>query len=446
MVAQSDVAGGSETLSRPVVGKLFWRIIPLLLLIVMLNYIDRSNLGFAALQMNGQLGFSPSVYGTGASIFFIGYVCAQIPATLLIHKFGARRTIAWIMVAWGLIAAAMALISDTTSFYTLRFLLAIAEAGMIPGATLYIAQWFPQSERGRAIGTLYTATAAAVVIGGPVSGALLEMPAWLGLQPWQWMFVLEAAPTIILGLFVGRILTDDPSRASWLDEGERNELITTLAREQRNVGTLTVSGGWSVLANWRVWVLFVTYICIGAQFLSMVLWLPQIIRHLQNLKPFEIGLITAIPYLISVVLMYYVGRHSDRTGTRSPYVIAGLVIGALGCAGSAYFTASPVLSLVVLIIGISGINPLVGPFWSFATGFLRGSAAAVGIAILSCGGSIGGFLATFLLGIFRERFGSFEIGLYFMAGIAILGALLMWLVARNQEATLLGQEPAAATR
>lgn len=361
MVARTEIAGGAA-LSSAVVSKLFWRIVPLLLLIVMLNYIDRSNLGFAALQMNGQLGFSPAIYGTGASIFFIGYVCAQIPATLLIHRFGARRVIACIMVAWGLIAGAMALISDTTSFYTLRFLLAIAEAGMIPGATLYISQWFPQSERARAIGTLYTATAAAVVIGGPLSGALLELPPWLGLQPWQWMFILEAAPTVILGFFIARILTDDPSRAAWLDERERNELVTILAQERRNVGALNVTAGAAALANWRIWVLFVTYICIGAQFLSMVLWLPQIIRHLQNLGPFQIGLVTAIPYLISVVLMYYVGQHSDRTGKRSPYVIAGLLIGALGCAASAYLTASPVLSLVALIIGISGINPLVGPF------------------------------------------------------------------------------------
>jgi MFS family permease len=199
-----------------------------------------------------------------------------------------------------------------------------------------------------------------------------------------------------------------------------------------------------VLANWRVWVLFVTYICIGAQFLSMVLWLPQIIRHLQNLRPFEIGLISAIPYLISVVLMYYVGRHSDRTGTRSPYVIAGLIIGAAGCAASAYLTASPVLSLIALIVGISGCNPLVGPFWSFATGFMQGRAAAVGIGLLSGGGSIGGFLATYLLGVFRQHYGSFEAGLYFMAGLALVGAALMWLVAHKREATLLGQEPATA--
>jgi MFS transporter, ACS family, tartrate transporter len=173
--------------------------------------------------------------------------------------------------------------------------------------------------------------------------------------------------------------------------------------------------------------------------------LPQIIRHLQNLRPFEIGLVSAIPYLISVILMYYVGRHSDRTGTRSPYVIGGLVLGAVGTAASAYLTASPVLSLIALIIGISGMNPLVGPFWSFATGFMQGRAAAVGIGLLSSGGSIGGFLATYLLGVFRQQFGSFEVGLYFMAGIALFGALLMWIVSRNHEAVLLGQAPAPAS-
>jgi MFS transporter, ACS family, tartrate transporter len=444
MAARTGLADEGHALSAAVVAKLFWRIVPLLMLLVMLNYIDRSNLGFAALQMNSELGFTPEVYGAGASIFFIGYLFAQIPANLLTHKFGARRMIAWIMVAWGLIAAAMATISDAKSFYALRFLLAIAEAGMIPGATLYISQWFPQRERGRAIGTLYTATALAVVIGGPLSGALLELPGWLGLKPWQWMFIIEAAPTILLGLFVGRVLSDDPGRASWLGEPERRELIDTLERERRNVGALKVTGGYAVLANWRIWLLFFTYTCIGAEFLSMVLWLPQIIRHLQNLRPFEIGLVTAIPYLISVVLMYYVGRHSDRTGTRSPYVIGGLVIGGLGCAASAYLTASPVLSLIALIVAISGCNPLVGPFWSFATSFIEGRAAAVGIGLLSGGASIGGFLATYLLGVFRQHYGNFEVGLYFMAGIALIGAVLMWIVSRNYESALLGQTPAPA--
>lgn len=438
-MAQTETINAAETLSPAVTTKLFWRIVPLLFLLVLLNYIDRSNLSFAALQMNGQLGFTPQVYGTGASIFFIGYLIAQIPANLLTHKFGARRMIACIMIAWGLVAAAMALISDATSFYTLRFLLAIAEAGMIPGATLYISKWFPQRERGRAIGTLYTATALAVVIAGPVSGAILEMPGWLGLKPWQWMFIIEAAPTILIGLFIGRILSDDPNEAAWLNTTERSELVETLARERRNVGALTVSGGWSALANWRVWVLFVTYFCIAAQFLGMVLWLPQIIRHLQNLPPFEIGLIAAIPYLIGVVLMVVVGRHSDRTGTRSPYVIGGLVIGSVGMALSGYVTASPIWSLISLIVGIAGSVPLVGPFWSFATGFLEDRAAAVGIGLLSGGGSLGGFVSAYLLGVFRQSSSGFEAGLYFMAGVGIVGAILMWVASRGREQVLIGQ-------
>lgn len=440
MAAPTDMAEGRDTVSSTVATKLFWHIVPLLFLLVLLNYIDRSNLGFAALQMNGQLGFTPQVYGTGASIFFIGYLLAQIPANLLTHKFGARRVIACIMIAWGLVAAAMAAISDTTSFYTLRFLLAVAEAGMIPGATLYIGQWFPQRERGRAIGTLYTATALAVVIGGPVSGAILEMPGWLGLKPWQWMFIIEAAPTIIIGLFIGRILSDDPGRASWLSARERSELTATLAQERLNVGALKVSGGWAALANWRVWVLFATYFCIAAQFLGMVLWLPQIIRHLQNLPPFEIGLVTAVPYLISVILMVLVGRHSDKTGTRSPYVVAGLLIGSAGMAASGYLTNSPIWSLIALIIAIAGSNPLVGPFWSFATGFLEDRAAAVGIGLLSGGGSIGGFVSVYLLGVFRQRFGSFEAGLYFMAAVGVIGAILMWIASRGREQVLIGQE------
>lgn len=438
-MASTQAANPTSTLSPAVTTKLFWRIVPLLFLLVLLNYIDRSNLGFAALQMNSQLGFTPQIYGTGASIFFIGYLLAQIPATLLTHKFGARRMIAGIMIAWGLIAAAMALISDTTSFYTLRFLLAIAEAGMIPGATLYVSEWFPQRERGRAIGTLYTATALAVVIGGPLSGAILEMPGWLGLKPWQWMFIIEGAPTVLIGLFIGRILSDDPSEASWLADSERSELTMTLARERRNVGGLNITGGWSVLANWRVWILFFTYICIAAQFLGMVLWLPQIIRHLQNLPPFEIGLVSAIPYLIGAVLMVLVGQHSDRTGTRSPYVIWGLVIGSAGMAISGYLTASPIWSLIALIVGIAGSVPLVGPFWSFASGFLEDRAAAVGIGLLSGGGSIGGFVSAYMLGVFRQSSGGFEAGLYFMAGVGIIGAILMWIAARNREQALLGQ-------
>jgi MFS transporter, ACS family, tartrate transporter len=429
MTIETRYADARDAASSALSTRLFWRLVPLVALLVMLNYLDRSNLGFAALQMNGELGFTPEIYGTGAAIFFIGYVLCQIPANILTHKFGPRRVIAAIMIAWGLVAAAMATIKDPPSFYTLRFLLAVTEAGMIPGATFYISQWFPQRDRGRALGTLYAATALAVVIGGPISGALLELPPILGLRPWQWMFIIEALPTILLAFFVGRFLTDRPDQATWLAEHERAELIATLASERKSVGSLSVSGGFAVLKNWRVWGLFVTYFCIGAEFLTMVLWLPQIIRHLQNLRPFEIGLLTAVPYLLSMILMYVIGWHSDRTKRRSPYVISGLVIAAAGCAASAYLTANPILSFIALTIGIGGGNPLVGPFWSFATAFLQGRAAAVGIALLSAGSAVGGFLATYLLGVLRQQFGNFEAGLYFMAVVALFGAIMMWLVA-----------------
>ncbi|HLI21485.1 MAG TPA: MFS transporter, partial [Stellaceae bacterium] len=242
----------------------------------------------------------------------------------------------------------------------------------------------------------------------------------------------------------GRVLSDDPSEASWLSQAERRELTATLAQERRNVGSFKVTGGWSALANWRVWVLFVTYFCIAAQFLGMVLWLPQIIRNLHNLPPFEIGLVSAVPYLIGVVLMVLVGQHSDRTGTRSPYVIWGLVIGSIGMAISGYLTASPVWSLIALIVGIAGSVPLVGPFWSFATGFLEDRAAAVGIGLLSGGGSLGGFVSAYALGIFRQRLGGFEAGLYFMAGVGIVGAILMWIAAKNREQILLGRSASSA--
>jgi ACS family tartrate transporter-like MFS transporter len=304
---------------------------------------------------------------------------------------------------------------------------------MIPGATLYISQWFPQRHRARALGTLYTATSMAVLLGAPLSGALLEVPPWLGLRPWQWLFVIEAVPTIVLALFVGRLLPASPASAGWLDPRERGEVAATLAGEHSRTGSRTLSDGWAVLKDWRVWALFVTYTCIGAQFLSMVLWLPQIVQHLQTMRPFAIGLITAAPYLVSVILMYVVGWHSDRTKRRAPYVIWGLIVAAAGAAASAALTASPVLSLIALTIGISGCNPLVGPFWSFATAFLEGRAAAMGIGLLSSAGSIGGFLATYLLGVFRQAYGNFAAGLYFMAALALLGAAMMWIVSRTSE-------------
>lgn len=426
-----------EGQALPIWRRLYVRIISLFILLIIVNFVDRSNVGVAALQMNEQLGFTPRIFALGASVFFLGYLACQIPANLVVHRFGPRRVIATIAVCWGLTTAGMALVYDTQSFVLMRLLLSIAEAGLMPGATYYISQYFPQAFRARAMGSLYIATQLAFVIGAPLTGALLQLRPAFGLQPWQLMFLIEALPAILLGFIVLRLMPDRPSAARGLTDAERKLIEQDLAREQSKASG-QVSGGLEVLRNGRLWLLFLAYICIGANFLSMALWLPQIVDHLQELNPFQVGLISATPYLLTAIGMYVAGRDSDRRRIRGPYVVWGSTVGAAGIAISAYSSASPVIALCALTVGLTAFASMNGPFWSFATSFLRGRAAAIGIGLLSMGGSIGGFLATNMLGYFRERFGNFEAGLYVMAATLFLGAILMWLASRG-ERELLGQ-------
>lgn len=412
--------------------KFFWRVIPLIIVLVIVNFIDRSNLGFAALQMNADLGFSPRVFAFGASIFFIGYLVFQVPANLAIHRFGPRRVIGVIAVLWGIVAASMASIHDERSFYILRALLSVTEAGLMPGVTYYIGQSFPQSSRARAISWLYIATQLAFVIGGPLSGALLELPSLFGLRAWQLMFIIEGVPAILLGFLTLRMLPNRPAEARWLTSEERDLLQSQEVQEERNASKQSLSRVLPALASWRLWLLFFAYICIGANFLSIALWLPQIVRHLQDLRPWQIGVVSAAPYLLTAILMFFIGQDSDRRGIRGPYVVVGTAVGSVGIAASAYFSQSPILSLVALTLGMTAFGSMNGPLWSFATSFLRGPAAAVGIGLISMAGSIGGFLATNILGIFRARFGNFEAGLYVLAGALLLASILVWLATRGE--------------
>lgn len=419
------------------VKKLSRRLLPIIVLLVVLNYLDRSNLGFAALQMNEQLGFSPKVFGIGASFFFVGYVLSQIPATLLIERVGPSRVIAVLAVSWGLVAASMAFISGTTSFYTLRFLLAITEAALIPGATLYIAQWFPARGRSEAMSYLYLGTMLAFVVGGPVSGALLELPPMFGLAPWQIMFIVEALPAVILGFFVVRLLPDTPEAADWLSPDERAQLSRALAAEHKRVDRPLPSTVAEVLGGWRIWVLVLTYLCIGANFLSMVIWLPQIVKHMTGLRPIAIGFVTAAPFLLGAILMILMGRWSDRVQARGPFVVVGNALGGVGFALSAYCSSQPVLALVFLTLGFGILTAMNGPFWTFVGSIMQGRGRAVAIGLLSAVGSVGGFLSTRMLGYFREELGNYQAGLYVMAGLLLLSAALMWVASRD-ERTLLG--------
>jgi MFS transporter, ACS family, tartrate transporter len=418
--------------------KLFRRLIPLLILPVMLNYIDRLNIGFAALQMNGDLGFTPEVYGLGAAIFFVGYMLTQIPANLAIDRYGARRMIMAIMIASGALATAMAAIWNASSFYALRFLLAVAEAGMIPGATFYFTQWFPQRQRARAVAVLYNVASLAVLVGAPISGFLLELPPWLGLRPWQWLFILEGIPPIVFAFVIGGSLPDRLDDAPWLDGGERERIRSVFAQERSEANAATVGRTTStvvILTRWRTWVLFLAFLCAAAQFFALTLWLPQIIHQVQNLRPMYIGLLTAAPELLSIPLTYLSAWHSDRVGLHLPHIIGGLLLAGAGCACSAWLTALPVASLLALTLGICGVSSLIGPFWSFATSTVEKRPAALLIALLSTGGSLGGFLMTYLFGELRQHSGNFEVGLYLAAALSLIGALLIGLVSRERATT-----------
>jgi MFS transporter, ACS family, tartrate transporter len=423
----------AASLSPNLARRLMVRLLPLLVLLYVLKEIDRSNVGFAALFMNRALGFSPTVYGTGAGTYFIGYVLLNIPANVLAYRIGARKAIAWMMLAWGFIAMAMAFVWNAPSFYTLRFLLGVAEAGFMPSVLLYVSAWFPQRERATAIAWLSTAASLQVVVSGPLSGAILEMPPVFGLAPWQLLFVIEALPTIVLALFVRAYLSDAPQNAAWLGAAERAEIEEALRRDAAERPVLSGSKGVDALRNWRVWVAGAINLFIGSTFLTMVLWMPQIVRHLQNVRPLYIGLITATPFLLSIVTLVLFGWLSDRTGLRFPFVAGGMLVGAVCLAASAYLSNAPVVALVLLIAGLVVFLPVISPFWSFVSEFLEGEARAVGMAFVVATGSIGGFIVNYLLGWFRQHFGNFQAGLYAISLIMLCGALIMCLFGAYQE-------------
>jgi len=412
-------------LSRELSRRLFWRTVPLLFTVLALSNIDRAVVGYAALQMNDALGFSPMIFGIGGSVFFLGYLLAQIPVSLTVFRIGARRGIAAMMFLWGGVTTSMALVHSPHSFYAVRFALGLAEAGFGPSMFLYLSQCFPKQERAGAIGAVTTATVVALVIGGPVAGVVLETVQGFGLAPWQWLFIIEGLPTLLMGFFVLHTLSDHPANAAWLSTSQRSELLALLTREQAESGQGNVDSGWLAARDLRVWMLFLVFGCISAGFLGMTLWLPQVVHQLGDLRPFAIGLISAIPFLLGAISMYVIGRHSDRSGARYRYIVLGGVIGAAGFAASALLVTQPVLAIGALTVGMAGVSSVIGPFWSVVTGFLRREAAAVGISIVNAGSSIAGFASTLLVGWLRERSGNFILGLLLLAGLALLGALLM---------------------
>jgi ACS family tartrate transporter-like MFS transporter len=400
------------------------RIVPFLFLLYIVAYLDRINIGFASLQMNAALGFSATTYGLGAGVFFLSYVLFEIPSNVILERVGARLWIARIMISWGFVSSAMMFVRSAAGFYTLRFLLGLAEAGFFPGLIFYLTRWFPARERARTIAWFMTATLVAGVVGGPVSGALLSMHGVGGLEGWQWLFLLEGLPAIALGAVVMVVLTEHPRDAAWLADAERTALIECLRDEE----PIEAAGDsiWTGLGTRRVWLLAVVYFTIPVTLYGIGFWLPQMLKTASGAGDFTVGLLSALPYAAGAVGMVVVGRHSDRTNERRWHVVGPALVSAAGLVLSTR-GGGAVWAVATLSIAMLGLASMFGPFWALATAKVRGVGAAASIALINSVGNTGGFAGPYLLGAVSDATHAFTSGLLAIAGVLAAGAALVLL-------------------
>jgi ACS family tartrate transporter-like MFS transporter len=412
----------AEAARQAAIAKAARRLIPFLVLCYAVNFLDRVNVGYAALAMNADLGFTPSIFGIGAGIFFAGYIVCEIPSNLALQRFGARIWIARIMISWGLVATGMAFVSGETSFYIMRFLLGVAEAGFFPGIILYLTYWFPARERARIVSLFMAAVPLATMVGGPISGALLQMHGFLGLKGWQWLFIIEGLPAVVLGLIALRFLDDRPEQAIWLEPQERQALSRTLAAEADEARTAGYAELGQALTRPRMLALGLLYFCIVIGLYGLSFWMPQVIQA-YGLDPLSIGFLTAIPYFFAAIVMVLWGAHSDRTGERIWHIAIPLFVGGAAFAWS----ASPLplaLMLVALTLATCGTYAAIGTFWSLPTAILTGTGAAAGLALINSLGNVSGLVGPPIIGALKQETGSFTAALLFLAGILIAGAVI----------------------
>jgi len=412
-----------------VFAKVARRLIPFMVALYTVAFLDRVNVGFAALTMNQDLNFSPQVFGWGAGIFFLGYFLFEVPSNVILTRVGARRWICRIMATWGVISAANAFVQDPMSFYVLRFLLGLAEAGFAPGMIYYLSLWFPPALRARYAASYFIAIPLTNVIGAPVSSLLLEMDGLLGLHGWQWLFLIEALPALLLAIAVLKFLPDGPREAKWLSDGERAIIADELARE-RTDDHEQVQGLWAALADVRVLLLCAIYFFIVVGLYGITFWLPQILQSM-GYSSRATGLLVALPYALAAVSMIAWGRHSDRTGERVWHV-------ALACLLSTFAFAliagvdSPALVFIALALVAIGVCSTLAPFWAMPPTFLAGTAAAGGIALINAVGNLGGVFGPYAVGWALEATGSYAGGMAILAASMSIAAVLVLAMRRLQ--------------
>jgi ACS family tartrate transporter-like MFS transporter len=420
-------------LARLTMRRVSRRLLPFVFTLFVFNIIDRTNVAIAALQMNRDLGLTATAYGFGAGVFFVGYVLCEVPSNLILAHLGARRWIARIMISWGLIASAMMLVSTPFQFYLVRFLLGVAEAGFFPGIIYYLSLWFPSRMRGAAMARFMIAMPLAGAIGNPLGGWLLGLEGWRGLHGWQWLFLLEGIPAMLLGLATLALLTDQPEDARWLSGDQRDWLIERLRRDGTESAAAHGVAPLQALAYPMVWLLSVPHFLMAVPLYAYTFWAPLIIRDGLHASPVGTGLIVGGIACVSSTAMLLTGAHSDRAGERCLHAGAGALLTAAGCVGAALFRdpLGQVAGLALVEIGVRIYN---APFWCLPPMLLRGSAAAAGIALVNAIANVGGFVGPYAIGWFKDTTGSTSEAFLVIAVMSLGAAAALVLVLRRQAA------------
>jgi ACS family tartrate transporter-like MFS transporter len=411
----------TSTLSVITLRKVSWRLIPFLFVLYVIAWLDRVNVGFAGLEMNADLGFSATVFGFGSGIFFLGYCLFEIPSNIILERVGARLWIARIMVTWGVISAGLMCVRTPAVFYLLRFLLGVAEAGFFPGVIYYLSLWYPTAQRAKAIAAFMTAVPVSGLIGGPLSGALLELDGMYGLAGWQWLFLLEGLPAVVLGVSVIFYLNDRPETTQWLTPEERDWLVATLAAERRTRSLRPDIR--AALTDATVWKLGIVFLLVAAGFYGYSFWAPLVIKSLTGLSNFNIGLVLGAISAVTIIGMLLNSYHSDRTNERPIHIAVPLFVMAIGLIGCAVLR-DPVFAIIALALVPLGHCASYGPFWSMPTQFFTGPAAAAGIALVTMIANVGSFAGPTLIGLLKARYGTHNAAFLLLGGLAVIASLL----------------------
>ena len=420
----------TTSLDQPrVIAKIVRRLIPLLCLLFFINYLDRTNIAMAKLKMLGDIHMYEGSYGLGAGLFFVGYFLFEVPSNLILHRVGARRWIARIMISWGIISMAMALVRGPWSFYALRTLLGIAEAGFFPGVVLYLTYWIPVRHRARILAAFLTATAVSGAVGNPLAGQLMKLEGMGHLHGWQWLFIVEGIPSVLMGfaVLVFPLLPDRPAVASWLSGEQARWLEGELAADGQHPGVNHIADLRSAVRDPRLTLLSIIYFLLIMGLYGFIYWLPTIVQTLTHASVQRVGALSSIPCGIAAIVMVLIGAHADGAGQRRFYVAACAIIGAIGLIAVARATA-PAAGITSLTVAAIGIFGSLGPFWTIPTRYLRGPAAAAGIAVINSAGALAGFVAPTAIGWALSKRGNVSAGLLLVAASLTLAAALVLLV------------------